>query len=1591
MRLSVHTRSGIPAFDLHCEPLDSADAVLALAAKKASMAKADVRLSHGGRLLEGKDTMQQIGVLDGDTVLLHLRVGAKPVVAAAAGAAGVKKGSEGFFVNVVTAEGRQFFRPKVLPADDVGRVLDEVLSRVRRSPADDLFGGGSGGGTEGVTRAKLAHHGKPLQRGQTVGWHGIREGDELVLHMGGLEGDLLLEDKHKASKEAAQAAATAPHTKRMAPGRRPASARTPVPSGARAGASGRPADARSSAALSFLPTSKRATSSSDRWSKDGRTNGSLERLVGRREEFQMAVDADVRAAADVVYDAVAREVKQLHKHNRSLRDQLRRRHRGDRHGGGGGGDRYGDDSDEYSSDYDEYSSAEYSSDEELVYTTDSKGNTLLVPARTLTQQPRAAGKPTRAGGKSAAAAASSSSSSSRHPVVHGRIPSRGGRAAAATRRRSPARTEGEVPQATRDAFDTFDSNDSGFISAKELRKALRHYGLSLNTREAARLLVRYDETPDGHLDLLEFDALVSDLEVSDLTSQHHAASAAAARGGKAGAESGAKVGRGAAKGGSRSESKERSPTRGGGKAAAPRPAAAAAAAAAAGGRRRLTASQVNGRVPERISAAFAHFDANASGYLDYRELRNALRHYGVDVDNEGARAVVAAYDDTPDGKMDLREFEELVRDIEDGETYLPASSSGGGYPAAPQAFATPVGAQYASYLQQQQQQQQPHPQHPQHPQRPHPQQPRWSEPRRAKEAAALRALERELRDDVLSEHLLTEELEEQERTQMEREEELTQAMVEELEREAMDEEIATEQLVEQIATEDDPYDLWFQQHYGHPSYANGFGIGPPRGRQGWYGAGEGSQYGGGAPAALGGGGGDAYAYAGLSDAEWNGYGEPGYRYYVLNEAEYEDDALDHKAERERRQKGGGGAKKGRGGVAKKDGGGSSRRGDRVKGDVGGRTSSRSPISGRGGGSGGGSGPPAAKPETAAQGRLRSEGRNVYGASAAASAFAKFDGNGSGYLDYRELRNALRHYGVDVDNEGAKNVLAAYDDTPDGKMDSREFYALVRDLEDGETRIGELTSRPAGRKQASTAEKGSAQGARGGGEGRRSSQADVAAAFHHFDVNASGYLDYRELRNALRHYGVDVDTEGAKRLLLEYDEHPDGKLELAEFEELVRDLEDGKLPEDTSGAAPAASSKKGGGAGTGRRMAKGPVTRKQVGGASAGSASAPASSPRSIAITFAHFDANASGYLDYRELRNALRHYGVDVDNEGARAVVAAYDDTPDGKMDLREFEELVHDIEDGITRAPGGKRGGATPAASSKKGGGAGTGKKSSAREKSPAREEVAKGGSTLRSSRIRPVGASGANRRAGGGGVDAPACGMSSSHGSCGGWTAGSASSGPGGGLTTWAGRAPLHQSYDRRDVAPRSSAAHYGLPRSDSFVSLGSSSEDAEEHARRDGRRGGKAASGKAASGEAASGDGGSRYRDAGRHGDGRSPMGLQRLQFVSHELGLSSHGTRSQLLERLSVCLDEAAVREGVDKGSMLPLEAAIDNLYTRLLDRPGAPMAEARPFDDVLRSKGRWSSERDRTGPYRRLSELGGMVPNHQQRAMYVLPAQQGAFY
>ena len=65
----------------------------------------------------------------------------------------------------------------------------------------------------------------------------------------------------------------------------------------------------------------------------------------------------------------------------------------------------------------------------------------------------------------------------------------------------------------------------------------------------------------------------------------------------------------------------------------------------------------------------------------------------------------------------------------------------------------------------------------------------------------------------------------------------------------------------------------------------------------------------------------------------------------------------------------------------------------------------------------------------------------------------------------------------------------------------------------------------------------------------------------------------------------------------------------------------------------------------------------------------------VALTFDYFDPSKSGFLGYRELRNALLHHGLS--NEtilDAKSVLRRYDDTPDGKLDLHEFAELVRDL-----------------------------------------------------------------------------------------------------------------------------------------------------------------------------------------------------------------------------------------------------------------------------------------------------------------------------
>ena len=268
------------------------------------------------------------------------------------------------------------------------------------------------------------------------------------------------------------------------------------------------------------------------------------------------------------------------------------------------------------------------------------------------------------------------------------------------------------------------------------------------------------------------------------------------------------------------------------------------------------------------------------------------------------------------------------------------------------------------------------------------------------------------------------------------------------------------------------------------------------------------------------------------------------------------------------------------------------------------------------------------------------------------AFAAFDHNRSGYLNYRELRSALRHYGLDVSNRDAQRMILAYDERPDGRyvagsrtldcwvppspsrplallltevrgsvpvarrMELREFDQLVQDLESGVLRAAAAPSYdPA------------------------NIPPRVFAAFRAFDANRDGYLDRTEMRHALLRYGIDSKQAGAARVLAGLERRPAGRIDIADFAKLVRQLE-----LDERAAA-----------------------REAV--------------PARVRRTFEAFDKGGHGHLEVREIRAALRHYGLDVTKPTATNLLYAYDARPVGRLDVSEFAQLVQEIEGEMARA----------------------------------------------------------------------------------------------------------------------------------------------------------------------------------------------------------------------------------------------------------------------------------------------------------------------
>merc|ERR1719424_2786983 len=147
-----------------------------------------------------------------------------------------------------------------------------------------------------------------------------------------------------------------------------------------------------------------------------------------------------------------------------------------------------------------------------------------------------------------------------------------------------------------------------------------------------------------------------------------------------------------------------------------------------------------------------------------------------------------------------------------------------------------------------------------------------------------------------------------------------------------------------------------------------------------------------------------------------------------------------------------------------------------------------------------------------------------------AAFNKYDTNHSGKLDHKELRNAVKEVGMELDSDKAKELLMKYDKDQSGLMEFDEFQELCIAL----NRVNLNLEGTIDEKDMKAAE--------------------LWAAFDKYDTNYNGTLDYKELRKALETVKLQMDSKQAKELLAKYDKDQSGLMEFDEFKELCTALE-----------------------------------------------------------------------------------------------------------------------------------------------------------------------------------------------------------------------------------------------------------------------------------------------------------------------------------------------------------------------------------------------------------------------------------------------------
>lgn len=132
------------------------------------------------------------------------------------------------------------------------------------------------------------------------------------------------------------------------------------------------------------------------------------------------------------------------------------------------------------------------------------------------------------------------------------------------------------------------------------------------------------------------------------------------------------------------------------------------------------------------------------------------------------------------------------------------------------------------------------------------------------------------------------------------------------------------------------------------------------------------------------------------------------------------------------------------------------------------------------------------------------------------AFDLFDADGSGKIDVKELKVAMRALGFEPKREELKRMIAEVDTSGSGLIDLNDFFRI-------------MTAKMA----------------------ERDSREEILKAFRLFDEDDTGKISFKNLKKVAKELGENLTDEEIQEMIDEADRDGDGEINEEEFLRIMR--------------------------------------------------------------------------------------------------------------------------------------------------------------------------------------------------------------------------------------------------------------------------------------------------------------------------------------------------------------------------------------------------------------------------------------------------------